>query len=48
MRFKFSTEKVECEVSKNILMVLTNTNEIDAEHPTGLWLSEFRFRRLDG
>ncbi|KIL48140.1 type 1 glutamine amidotransferase domain-containing protein [Jeotgalibacillus soli] len=28
-------------MSKNVLMVLTNTSEIDADHPTGLWLSEF-------
>ncbi|MDG5473580.1 type 1 glutamine amidotransferase domain-containing protein [Jeotgalibacillus sp. ET6] len=28
-------------MSKNILMVLTNTEKIDQDHPTGLWLSEF-------
>ncbi|MFB1083205.1 type 1 glutamine amidotransferase domain-containing protein [Jeotgalibacillus sp. JSM ZJ347] len=28
-------------MSKRVLMVLTNTSEIDKDHPTGLWLSEF-------
>ncbi|KIL46990.1 type 1 glutamine amidotransferase domain-containing protein [Jeotgalibacillus campisalis] len=28
-------------MTKNILMVVTNTEKIDQDHPTGLWLSEF-------
>ncbi len=28
-------------MTKNVLMVLTNTSQIDADHPTGVWLSEF-------
>ncbi|TDL30632.1 type 1 glutamine amidotransferase domain-containing protein [Jeotgalibacillus sp. S-D1] len=28
-------------MSKSVLMVVTNTDKIDADHPTGLWLSEF-------
>lgn len=27
--------------SKNILMIVTSHNQIDANHPTGLWLEEF-------
>lgn len=26
---------------KNILMIVTNHNQIDADHPTGLWFEEF-------
>jgi putative intracellular protease/amidase len=28
-------------MAKSVLMVVTNTDKIDADHPTGLWLSEF-------
>ncbi len=34
-------------VTKNILMVVTSCEKIDADHPTGLWLEEFAVPYLE-